>query len=430
MPREAWRIYAPVIALALLGFIVAFMLMDPAPPKQIRFAAGAPGGAYHAYAEEYQRLLGEQGIEVVLVDTAGSIENLSLLMAGEADVALVQGGLSGPEADAALHSLGGLFEEPFWVFVRSGASAANFGELRNLHLSIGPEGSGTRALATTLQHAFGGDWPAAARQTLPTREATAALLAGQIDAAAFAASPHAPYIQALLRDPAVRLMPFDRAPAIARREEGLSAVTLLRGVSDVGADVPSADVPLIAAVAQLAVQKDIHPAIESILLDAALTIHGGRSVFSPAGRFPNMQDADLPVSKQVARHYKDGPSFLRRYFPFAVANFLDRAWVLAIPLLTLGFPLVRAAPPIYRWRVRRKIYVWYKDLRALEAQGRALPTGDARKGVHRELEKLQVEIGKLDVPLSYTDDLYRLRSHIEFVKQLLISTEPVTDIVA
>lgn len=430
MPREAWRIYAPVIALALLGFIVAFMLMDPAPPKQIRFAAGAPGGAYHAYAEDYQRLLGEQGIEVELVDTAGSIENLSLLMAGEVDVALVQGGLSGAEAEAELHSLGGLFEEPFWVFVRSGLTVDDFGDLRALRLSIGAEGSGTRALATTLQQAYGGDWPAAARQTLPTGEATAALTAGQIDAAAFAASPDAPYVQALLRNPAVRLIPFDRAEAIARREAGLSAVTLIKGVADVGADIPSSDIPLVAAVAQLAVQEDIHPAIESVLLDAALSIHSKRSVFSPAGRFPNMEDADLPVSKQVARHYKDGPSFLRRYFPFAVANFLDRAWVLAIPLLTLGFPLVRAAPPIYRWRVRRKIYVWYRDLRALEAKGRALPTGDARKGVQRELEKLQVEIGKLDVPLSYTDDLYRLRSHIEFVKQLLISTEPVTDLVA
>ena len=35
------------------------------------------------------------------------------------------------------------------------------------------------------------------------------------------------------------------------------------------------------------------------------------------------------------------------------------------------------------------------------------------------LERLQADIGLLDVPLSYNDDLYRLRSHVEFVKQLL-----------
>ena len=102
-------------------------------------------------------------------------------------------------------------------------------------------------------------------------------------------------------------------------------------------------------------------------------------------------------------------------------NFLDRAWVLAIPLLTLLFPLVRAAPPIYRWRVRRKIYVWYKDIRELEARGRASPEPDERARIVKDLEELQEEIGAVDVPLSYTDDLYRLRSHVEFVKQLVMN---------
>jgi len=414
-----WRIYGPVIAVAILGFVIALFLMDPAPPKTIRFGAGAPGGAYHAYAQRYQRLLAEQGVDVELVDTAGSIDNLRLLEEDFIDVALVQGGLTGVSEEKTLRSLGGLFEEPFWVFVREGVPATDFGDLKDLRVSIGPEGSGTRALATSLQRAYGGDWTNGARLAMSTREAEAALRAGDIDAAAFAASPGAAYIQALLHAEGIRLLPFDRAEAIARREEGLSSVILLRGVADIGADIPERDVPLIAAVSQLVVRDDVHPAIEAVLLDAALAIHSDKSLFSPAGRFPNANSTDLPVSKQTTRFYRDGPSFLRRYFPFSVANFLDRAWVLAIPLLTLAFPLVRAAPPIYRWRVRRRIYIWYRDLRALEEEGRATPPGEPRKSVISRLERLQADIGKLDVPLSYNDDLYRLRSHVEFVKQLL-----------
>ena len=30
----------------------------------------------------------------------------------------------------------------------------------------------------------------------------------------------------------------------------------------------------------------------------------------------------------------------------------------------------------------------------------------------------------MDVPLSYTDDLYRLRNHVEFVKHLVMNTRP------
>lgn len=414
-----WRVYGPVVAVAMAGFVAALFLMDPAPPNRIRFGAGAPGGAYHAYAERYQRLLAEQGVEVELVDTAGSIDNLRLLEDDFLDVALVQGGLTGASEEKRLRSLGGLFEEPFWVFVREDLAAADFGDLRDLRVSIGLEGSGTRALATTLQGAYGGAWANGARLAMSTREAEAALRAGGIDAAAFAASPGAPYVLSLLQADGIVLLPFDRAEAIARREEGLISVVLLRGVADIGADIPGRDIPLVAAVSQLVVRGDVHPAIEAVLLDAALAVHSDKSLFSPAGRFPDAVDTDLPVSKQTARFYRDGPSLLRRYFPFSVANFLDRAWVLAIPLLTLAFPLVRAAPPIYRWRVRRRIYVWYRDLRALEEEGRATPAGEPRISVISRLERLQADIGRLDVPLSYNDDLYRLRGHVEFVKQLL-----------
>jgi len=419
--RDFMKVYWPLIAVTVLGVSVAFMFMDPAPPKEIRFAAGSPGGAYHAYAERYQRLLQEQGVKVDLLDTAGSVENLRLLDDGEADVALVQGGLASDRDREQLRSLGGLFPEPFWVFVRSDSDVRGFEDLRAKRFAIGGQGSGTRTLALQLQGEFGGTWPASSQLTPSGTAAADALLAGEVDAAAFAASLEAPYVEKLLRSPDVRLVPFPRAEALARRQDALSAVTLLRGVVDIGKDIPSTDVPLVAPVAQLAVRKDLHPAIEALLIDSAVAIHGDGSLLSAAGTWPNPDATDLPLSGQARRYYKNGPTFLRRYFSFGWANFLDRAWVLAIPLLTLLFPLVRAAPPIYRWRVRRKIYVWYKDIRELEGRGRSSPTKEERERILKELEDLQEEIGTVEVPLSYTDDLYRLRSHVEFVKQLVLN---------
>lgn len=421
--RDFWKFYAPLAALVLVAMVWALMVMAPAPPKTIRFAAGAEGGAYYTLAERYRRILAEQGIDVVLIATAGSVDNLRLLEAGDADVAIVQGGLAGSGDAQVLRAAGGLFEEPFWVFVRADHPAQGFSDLRNARLATGLTGSGTRALAELLQREFGGSWSETAKLEMASTEAQAALFAGEIDAAAFAASPEAPYIRALLRSEAFRLLPFSEAPALSRRIESLSEVILVRGVVDIGQDIPGRDLPLIAAIAQLTVRKDIHPAIEAVLVDSAIQIHSEPGVFSKGGRWPSIAYSDLPVSSQVSRFYRDGPSFLRRYLPFGLANFVERAWVLLIPLLTLAFPLLKATPPIYRWRVRRRIYVWYKDLRALEARGRALEPGEARAPVCEALERLQVEVGKLDVPLSYTDDLYRLRSQIEFVKQLLVNPD-------
>ena len=98
---------------------------------------------------------------------------------------------------------------------------------------------------------------------------------------------------------------------------------------------------------------------------------------------------------------------------------MDRAWVLLIPLLTLAIPLVRAAPPLYRWRIRRRIYVWYEDLHLLEQRGRDAKTKGERDDVRHDLDMLQQEIGKVEVPLSYNDEVYHLRGHVEFVRQLI-----------
>jgi TRAP transporter TAXI family solute receptor len=422
--KDFLKIYWPLVLVAIGGLVLTLLLMDPAPPKTIRFAAGSPGGAYYVYAERYQRLLAEEDVEVELIQTAGSVENLRLLDEGQVDVALVQGGLATSGDAEKLRSLGGLFHEPFWVFVRDDVGVTEYGQLRDKRLAIGPVGSGTRLLGIELQDEFDGVWSETSRNSLSGTAAAGALIDGKLDAAAFAASPDAPYVRTLLRAPGISLMPFERAEALSRRQPALAAVTLLRGVVDIGADLPAHDIPLVAPVAQLVVDKSLHPAIEALLVDAASAIHQDGSLLARAGTFPDANATDLPVSRQVERYYENGPSFLRRYFSFDVANFLDRAWILAIPLLTLLIPLVRVAPPIYRWRVRRKIYIWYKDLRDLEARGRSTPTKEARAAITDELEDLQVEIGELDVPLSYTDDLYRLRNHVEFVKHLVMNTRP------
>ena len=412
---------AAIIAFGLM--ILALQFIKPAPPSKIVFASGGTGGAYEAYAQRYKLLFEDVGVEVEVLTTAGSIENLELLRSGDADMALLQGGTARAEDGENLISLGGLFEEPLWVFVRTDIGAKSFGDLRPLRMAIGAEGSGTRMLVQQLQNEFGGQWPEAARLPLSGTEAEKALLAGDVDAAAFSASVDAPYIRELLSYPRISLLAFESAPGIARRNAALAPVTLLKGVVDVGEDIPASDVQLIAPVAQLAAREDLHPAIQALALEAADDIHSARTLLAPAGMFPTADLTDLPLSREASRFYKRGPSTLRRWFPFSVANFLDRAWVLMIPLITLAIPLVRAAPPLYRWRIRRRIYVWYEDLRMLEERGREADSKAERDDVLHDLDMLQNEIGKVEVPLSYNDEVYHLRSHVEFVRQLIDSID-------
>ena len=147
--------------------------------------AGSPGGAYHAFAERYQRLLAEEGVEVVLVETQGSIDNLRLLDDSEVDVGLVQGGLSTVSDEEELRSIGGLFPEPFWVFVRNDVPVDTLGDLHDARMAVGGTGSGTRMLALELEADYGGEWDETSRLPLSGNAAADALLSGSLDAAAF-----------------------------------------------------------------------------------------------------------------------------------------------------------------------------------------------------------------------------------------------------
>jgi TRAP-type uncharacterized transport system substrate-binding protein len=421
--REFIKAYWLFIAIGLLGLLVASRFVEPAPPKTLKFAAGAEGGAYFAYASRYQRLLAEQGVEVTIIRTAGSIENLRLVQEGDADVGLIQGGIANAVRDDKLRSAGAMFLEPAWLFVRRDIGASDFGDLRTSRIAIGQTGSGTRALALGLQAEWDGNWSSSSQLEMSGSAAGTALLAGEIDAAFFVASIDAPYLQPLLVHPDLAVLPFPRAEALARRSPALAPTVLLRGVLDIGADIPAQDIPLIAPAAQLVFEAQTHPAIQSLLLEAASDIHSDGSLLASAATFPESRLTDLPTTREVRRFYRRGPSTLRRWFSFGTANFLERSWVLLIPLVTLMIPLVRVAPPIYRWQVRRRIYVWYSDLRELETRGRQAATVEERRAVMTQLNKLQEDAGAIDVPLSYTDDLYRLRGHIDFVDHLLKDLE-------
>nr|WP_070961086.1 TAXI family TRAP transporter solute-binding subunit [Hyphomonas sp. Mor2] len=417
---DALKTYGPIALVVLVVLIIAMRFVAPPPPMDIRFAAGGADGEYYAIAERYAEALSEHGIRVEVLETKGTIENYALLQAGEADVALLQGGLASDEAREHLDSLGGMFAEPFWIFRRAdqlSALATDFGDLETVRIAAGPDGSGTRAMTERLQAEWGGEWEAIV--PLSGSDAAQALLEGEVEAAVFTAGVNASYVQALLNNPDTRLIDMRRAKGLSMRDDALAPLTLFDGVVDMDRDIPAGDVLLISAIAQLGVDKDLHPALQSVLLEAAESIHSGGSILTRADTFPDQTRTDLPLSDEARRYYRNGPTFLRRYFSFGWANFLERAWVFLIPLIALAIPLVQMAPPVYRWRIRRKIYIWYNDLHDLERRGFEAKSDEERQSVLSEIQALQHEVGQVDVPVSYNDELYHLRSHINFVEALI-----------
>ncbi len=141
-----------VTAVAMV--IAAIVIFRSMPPRAIVMATGSEGGTFYDVGERYRAVLASAGVEVRLVPTAGSAENLALLLDPHSGVSvgLVQGGTIGVEASSKLESLGTVFYEPLWLVQKRGLGNNNKGfvDLRGRRISVGPVGSGTRALALEL----------------------------------------------------------------------------------------------------------------------------------------------------------------------------------------------------------------------------------------------------------------------------------------
>ena len=90
-----------------------------------------------------------------------------------------------------------------------------------------------------------------------------------------------------------------------------------------------------------------------------------------------------------------------------------------IPLVMLLMPLFRAAPPLVRWRTRRKIYVWYSALREIDRERLAGISPAETDAVLARLREIEQQVARVEVPLSYMDDLYHLRLHLAMVQNNL-----------
>ena len=150
--RDKLKLFLPAIGLTIIGFVVAFQFVNPAPPRQISIACGPKEGADFMFATAYKEFLAQEGVTLNIETTAGSVENLKLLEAENdgVDVAFILGGLKSLAQKGDLESLGSLFFEPLWTFHRPGLNIEHITDMKGMRLAVGREGGGTRILTTHL----------------------------------------------------------------------------------------------------------------------------------------------------------------------------------------------------------------------------------------------------------------------------------------
>ncbi len=426
----------PVLLAILAGLWLILLALKPIPPTRIRLATGQLNATYDLVGQRYKQAMAAHGIEVTLVRSAGSLDNINLLRQDKADVAIVQNaGLDREIQDRhEIDSLGLMFRQPFWVFYRADSPAlvnrlknetpTRLDQVLTDHTNIGLPNSGGRALALRLFDKLG-IHQLEALPGLGVDASVKALMAGQIDTTMFVASEDAPALQDLFSEmrrkgSTIRLLSLANAEGFTLNIPHLSTTILPQGILNFNDNIPEQDVTLLATTASILVREDLHPALQNLLITTAMRIHQPWNWFQKEGEFPQFQPSLFHLSEEAERYARQGNMPRWRQLPFWLANLFDRHWLALVALMAFLLPASRLVPPIYAWRIRRRIFRWYADLYLIEEvirKNRKTPSS-----ILRALDELQARVEKVRIPLSRADELYRLRSHIELVRQRLSET--------
>jgi TRAP-type uncharacterized transport system substrate-binding protein len=400
---------------------MALTVGNPLPPHTVSMVTGPAGSASYELGLRYREVLRRSAIDLQVIRTAGGVENLMRIQdpAAGVKVALLESGLTTEEESPELVSLGTVFLEPLWTFFRSHSHGDATRKLRGKRISVEPEGSATRVLARRLMALNSLSEKSVVLLGLPPEQSAESLLRGKIDVAVMLTSWQSPVVRRLLVADGAVLESYPRADAYVALFPSLSKVVLPTGVADLARNIPARDVALLAVEVSLVVRKDLHPALQYLLLEAAAEIHGGSEIFHKAGRFPAAEAVNLPLSAQARQFYQSGLPFVYRVFPLWFAGLAERLLILLVPLLVVVFPLFRVFPGIYQYLVERRIYRLYGELRAVEAELEQAGPGPNSSHLAEALEDLATRANRVSVPLRYSQRLFILKSHIALAKEQL-----------
>jgi uncharacterized protein len=427
-PRLPLLIVIPSAAIVLAVLYVTYRLVDPLPPRHLAIAAGMAGSGYDNFARQYARILARHGVELEIRNTAGAVEDLDLLRepASGVQAALTTFGITQPADADTLYSLGGIFDAAIFIFYRNAEPITLFAQFRGKRLSIGMPGTALRSLMLEVLKATDALDSSTHLLDLDYTQAIDALIAGEIDVAIFPQLDGSP-LQRALGAPGIRIMSVVQAEAIAKMVPGLKHVVLWRGLISLSRDIPNSDVDLLASRNRLLVRKDLHPALQYLLLEAMREVHWPAGPFNRLGEFPAEQPNDLPLSPTAEAFYRSGSTFWQRYTSFWLTSLLSRIVFFVIPVVAAMIPVIGFALPFYRWLRIRRIDQLHRALGNLERELAQSADGSRFVEYQTRIAEIDSAVRLLKVARPFEADLHRLRIHLRMVEEDINRLRAVID---
>jgi TRAP-type uncharacterized transport system substrate-binding protein len=417
--RETW----PLLLLLVSLVSVALWYAKPAPPSTVIMGTGSKGGSYEIITAEYVKFFAKNGVKLELVQTPGAEENISRL-ANPRDplqAAFVQAGLVTKKDSENLLSLGSVGFEPVWLFYNN--DKFDLKDLRLKHLiqhtiAIGEKGSGTHRQAMHILE-LNGFTISENFKEIPSDQGVKAFFNGEVDAIFIVDGIESENVQLLINHPNTSILNTVHAAAYTRLAPYFHELMIPQGALSLVRDFPPQDTMMIAPTTNLLIDKNMHPAIQLLFLQAAEKINGGRTFFSLYGQFPAFMESTVPESDIAKHFYEKGNPMLMNYLPFWLAEFFERMFILLLPLFAFTYPLLKAMPSYRLGRAQSRINEVYGSLKFFEEQLASDYDPSQFKNYISKIDQIELRARGLRVPKSLSGEYYSLRTNIDFVRNMI-----------
>lgn len=271
----------------LLALLVIVAVVAPQPSRHLTIETGPTGGSYHAAAVEYAAWLKQHGLDVTIRPKDDSLHIIDDVNAPDSHVDF---GFVVQQVDPSKYpnvvSLGSTEYQPLFAFYKADlGDIDNLAKLKGRRLAFPARDSATTEVALTLLQHFGVTEANTPMTFSTLTKAHRALGAGEADAAFLMLAAGNPLVQQLALRPDLQLMRFSHATAISHLMPNLHVVPLPAGSFSLKDDLPSEQIPLLAATTEVIAKKSLNTAIGYLLMQALTDTHShGDSL--QAGRVP------------------------------------------------------------------------------------------------------------------------------------------------
>jgi TRAP transporter TAXI family solute receptor len=414
---EQYWFWLAVVFIVLIVLGILYLLIGVRPSKEFTIATGHQGGAYYAYAQEFQRRFAEQGYTLNIRETAGGVETIDLLEKGEADVGFVQNTTVATSEDSQLTTLAALYYEALWIFYRKdlGIEPNRISDLQGLRINIVETGSSSYIATLGLLNMNGVNSDNSTISTMPEGEAAQLLRDGEIDVVMTFLGAVSPLVHELAATPGVKIGAVSRAESYASLYKNLAAVTLPEGILDFAADIPPQDTPLLATRATLVAGPTLHPDLANLFVIFSEQINGHGGIFEEPGEFPSPTTAGIPMNPDTERYMNSGPTFLEQYVPLSLASRLERFFLLILPIALIAYPAIRGLLALSHTYYTDRIKWRYRALRSIDRDYKSYDEAQLKATIDLLNSQQETLATDMSVPTTMLDEVYNLHYHTSLV---------------